>query len=94
MKANNKRLNRVSYTIDPYLHTVNFDFFQFEEERFREKEYLFELFDDDVINSPISHRVAACELAVTLRDASDVDNLIKMLTNLRPAFISNEKKDA
>jgi len=93
MKRKIVSMNTITFEQDPYTSHFGNEFnIDFPQEEVVNKSYNFEVYDDDIIKSPISHKVKKCTLDITITDEKDIDGLLKFLENLRPTLIKEETK--
>ena len=55
---------------------------------YRHKKYEFELFEDDIIQSPLHHTINECTIKVKVSTAIEIDQLLHFLSNLKTTIVS------
>ena len=86
--------NTISFEMDAYVRKMILDKFNFEldQDEVIKKSYTFEIYDDDIINSPISHKIEKCYLNLEITNEEDINGLLKFLENLKLSLVKEEKK--
>jgi len=78
-------MNIIALRMDPYVPKDLQDF-GMTTPSYVSKEYHFERFDDDIINSPISRKIGECDVEIRITSKQDIKALIAFLKNLEPAL--------
>ena len=59
----------------------------------RHKKYEFELFEDDIIQSPLNHTINECMIKVKVSTAIEIDQLLQVLSNLKTSIVSKGQQN-
>ena len=68
-----------------YLHPDN--------QPLRQKKYVFELFEEDIIKSPFGHEISSCEMKIKVSAVEEINQLIEFLDNLKKNMYGVKKDE-
>lgn len=88
MENKEKFQNSIRFKMDMYstgfLNSTDFPY--------RYKRYQFELWEDDILNSPFNHTIWACEMNIKVFTNTEIDQLILFLENLKKNTVGGKKE--
>jgi len=68
-----------------YLHPDN--------QPLRQKQYVFELFEEDIMKSPFGHEISSCEMKIKVSGVEEINQLIEFLENLKKNMYGVKKEE-